>query len=237
MYFGILNTMRLPTSAAFLLLLVTCKAQNQNNTNANLGAGTLGGGLQMGFPTGDFKARFGETIYGISANVALPLRRFPLQIGYDFGWGRMGAESELPSNSGAIFGTPAGPKVEVRSNVYDHLGLVRLNPSQGRYRPYGDLFVGMRHFVTRSTLTTPSQDTEEEKTTNVVSSYGWAVGAMVGITGNLYAEARVERLYTGRVDYVDVSSIEIASDGTVTYEKLTSNVDVINVQLGVGFRF
>ncbi|MBL7940800.1 MAG: outer membrane beta-barrel protein [Flavobacteriales bacterium] len=229
--------MRTLISAGFLLLLASSSAQNANNTNANWGAGTLGGGLQMGFPTGDFKDRFGETIYGLSANVALPLRRLPLQIGYDFGWGRMGAESELPSNSGGIFGTPTGPKVEVRSSVYDHLGLVRLNPSQGRYRPYGDLLVGMRHFVTRSTLTTPSQDTEEEKTTNVVSSYGWAVGVMVGITGNLYAEARVERLYTGRVEYVDVGSIEIANDGTVTYEKLTSNVDVINVQLGVGFRF
>ncbi len=229
--------MRLPTTAALLLLLIPAMAQNASNTNANWGAGTMGGGLQMGFPTGDFKARFGETIYGISANVALPLRRLPLQIGYDFGWGRMGAESELPSNSGTLFGTPSGPKVEVRSNVYDHLALMRLNPSQGRYRPYADVMVGMRHFVTRSTLTTPSQDTEEEKTTNVVSSYGWAVGAMVGITGNFYGEARVERLYTGRVEYVDVGTIEIANDGSVTYEKQTSNVDVINVQLGVGFRF
>jgi len=237
MYFGTLNAMRLFTSAAFLVLLAPAKAQNTNNTNANWGAGTLGGGLQIGYPTGDFKARFGETIYGLSANAAFPLRRLPLQIGYDLGWGRMGAESQLPNSSGGIFSRPTGPKVEVRSNVYDHLALLRLNPSQGRIRPYGDLLVGVRHFVTRSTLTTASQATEEEKTTNIVSSYGWAAGAMVGITANLYAEARVERLYTGRVEYVDVGSIEIANDGTVSYAKLTSNVDVINVQLGVGFRF
>ena len=179
----------------------------------------------------------GVTYSYFVANAVLATELWDAQIGYDFGWGRMGAESELPSNSGTLFGTPSGPKVEVRSNVYDHLALMRLNPSQGRYRPYADVMVGMRHFVTRSTLTTPSQDTEEEKTTNVVSSYGWAVGAMVGITGNFYGEARVERLYTGRVEYVDVGTIEIANDGSVTYEKQTSNVDVINVQLGVGFRF
>lgn len=237
MYFGTLNVMRTLTSATFLVLLLPGMAQNASNTNANWGAGTLGGGLQMGFPTGDFRARFGETIHGISANIALPLRRLPLQIGYDFAWGRMGATSELATNNGALFSTPTGPKVEVHSNVYDHLALLRLNPSQGRVRPYGDLLAGARHFVTRSTVTTAGQDTEEEKTANIVSSYGWAVGVMVGVTGNLYGEARVERLYTGRVDYVDVESIEITNNGTVTYEKLTSNVDVINVQLGVGFRF
>lgn len=237
MYFGTPNAMRLLPTTAFLFLLAPSMAQNGNNTNANWGPGTLGGGLQMGFPTGDFKARFGETIFGLSANVAFPMRRLPLQLGYDFGWGRMGAESQVPSNNGGLFSTPTGHKVEVHSNVYDHLALVRLNPSQGRIRPYGDLLAGARHFVTTSTMTTTSQATEEEKTTNVVGSYGWAVGAMVGISANFYAEARVERLYTGRVSYVDVESIAIANDGTVTYDKLSSNVDVINVQLGVGFRF
>lgn len=237
MYFGTHNAMRLLSSAAFLLLFAPSMAQNVSNTNANWGAGTLGGGLQMGYPTGDFKARFGEAIFGLSANVAIPMRRLPLQIGYDFGWGRMGSESRASAGNGALFSAPTGATVEVHSNVYDHLALVRLNPSQGRIRPYGDLLAGARHFVTRSTLTTTGQATEEEKTVSIVGSYGWAVGAMIGISGNFYAEARVERLYTGRVEYVDVESIHIAQDGTVSYEKLTSNVDAINVQLGVGFRF
>jgi hypothetical protein len=60
---------------------------------------------------------------------------------------------------------------------------------------------------------------------------------MVSLSRQIYVEARVERLFSGKVSYVDPRTITIANDGSVTYEKLTSRTDVVNVQLGVGLRF
>ena len=220
-----------------LALVMNLQAQNNNGTNGTRQLSTLSGGMQIGVPVGEFNSTWGKGLFGLSANIAFPMRRIPIHFGYDFAWGRMGGETMLPSSNGGIFGGTNGAKVEVNSNVYDHLGLLRLDPSKGKVHPYGDFLIGVRHFSTRSVAYTADESTAEEKTSNVVSSMGWAAGVMMTISNNFFADLRVERLYTGRVSYVDVSTIEIASDGTVTYEKLTSNADVVNIQLGVGFHF
>lgn len=218
-------------------LVFTLHAQNNIGNNGVRQPSTLSGGMQIGVPVGEFNSTWGKGLFGLSANIAFPMRRIPIHFGYDFGWARMGGETMLPASSGGIFGGNTGTKVEVNSNVYDHLGLLRLDPSKGKVHPYGDFLIGVRHFSTRSTAFTADESTASEKTSDVVSSMGWAAGVTMTISNNFFADLRVERLYTGRVSYVDVSTIEIASDGTVTYEKLTSNADVINFQLGVGFRF
>lgn len=225
-----------------LLFVAQCNAQlmtmNRNAGNWNQRSTTLSGGLQFGIPVGDFKETFGHALVGFSGNVSFPMRRLPLEFGYDFAWARMGGETKQPS-SGGLFSTSSNsnPKVQVSSNVYDHLGFVRLNPSYGRLRPYGDLLGGARHFATRTVVTTSDQHQSKEKDGSLAFCYGWAVGVMYGLKSNVYAELRVERLITGQVSYVDPRSVGIANDGSVSYQKLTSNVDVVNIQMGLGFRF
>ncbi|MCB0770301.1 MAG: outer membrane beta-barrel protein [Flavobacteriales bacterium] len=228
--------MRALLTSILLALLITAQAQT-NRIEPGRQLSTLSGGLQVGIPVGEFNTTWGRTLYGLSGNIAFPMRRLPIHFGYDFGWARMGGEEQQSPSSGGIFGGTTGLKVEVNSNVYDHLGLLRIDPSHGKVHPYGDFLIGVRHFSTRSVAHTADENTADEKTSDVVSSMGWAAGVNLTISKNFFADLRVERLYTGRVSYVDVSSIAIAPDGTVTYEKLTSNVDVVNIQLGVGFRF
>ena len=60
---------------------------------------------------------------------------------------------------------------------------------------------------------------------------------MVGVSGALYVEGRVERLNGGRASYVDPRSIRIAQDGTVDFETLSSGTSTVTVQLGIGMRF
>ena len=55
---------------------------------------TVGGGLEIGIPTGEFDATWGRQLVGLSANMTMPMRRLPLSYGFDFAWARMGSESQ-----------------------------------------------------------------------------------------------------------------------------------------------
>lgn len=199
---------------------------------------TLSGGLEFGVPLGEFDFTWGNTTAGLSANIAIPMRTLPLEFGYDFAWGRMGSESSSTDQApGNILGARPGRTVDVRSNIFGHHGLIRLNPLRGKVRPYGEVMLGARNFVTRSTVSTPEGVSDDDRDGSWVTSYGWAVGGMYSIGRQVFVEARVERLFSGEVDYVDPNTIRIANDGTVSYEKLNSRTDALQIQLGIGLRF
>ena len=215
--------------------LATAQDQGQNGWNDR--SSTLGGGLELMVPLGEFDFTWGNTTAGLSANIAFPMRNLPLKFGYDFAWGRMGSEYSVEQASGNILGQRSGRKVEVTSNVYGHHGLIRLDPLHGKVRPYGDFLFGARNFATRSTVTSAEGVSDDERDGAWVGSFGWAVGMMYMLGDQVYAEGRVERLFNGEVSYVDPASIQIASDGTVTYEKLRSRTDALGIQVGIGIRF
>lgn len=228
--------------SAFVLpacvVLGTATAQVNNNDNFwHQRSSTVSGGLEIGVPIGEFDHTWGSNVFGISANIAMPMRTLPLEFGYDFSWGRMGSEYSAPRAPGGLLSTSAQRSVEVKSNVYGHHGLARLNPLRGNIRPYGEVLLGARNFVTRSMVSTETGVTDDERDGAWVTSYGWAVGLMYGIGRQIFVEGRVERLFSGKVDYVDPRTIEIGTDGRVTYEKLNSRTESLQVQVGVGLRF
>lgn len=216
---------------------LTLMAQVKDRGAWDQRSSTLSGGLELGIPLGEFDHTWGNTMVGLSANIAMPLRLLPLEFGYDFAWSRMGSEYSELRPSGSLLTANPSRSVSVRSNVYGHHALARLNPLRGHVRPYGEVMLGARNFVTRSTITTNSGMTDDERDGQWVSSYGWAVGLMYGIGKQVYVEGRVERLFNGKVDYVDPRTIAIANDGTVTYEKLNSRTESLQIQLGIGLRF
>lgn len=231
----------------FALALLVCSVafaqrnpndrRNNNTADWQTRSSTLGGGLEFGLPLGEFNNTWGKPTFGLSAAITLPMRWLPLEFGYDFGWGRMGGDYTVQRGQGNILGDRLGNKVQVNSNIYNHHGLIRLSPLRGKVRPYGDALLGARHFVTRSVAFTEEEATSEEKDGSIAGSYGWAVGAMVGLSDQFYVEGRVERLYSGKVDYVDPATIAIGNDGAVTYQKLSSRTDAVQVQIGLGIRF
>lgn len=199
---------------------------------------TVGGGMEIGFPIGEFNATWGRQVAGLSANFTVPLRRLPFDYGFDFAWGRMGGDSRsvliqeeyLPDNG----------DLRIRSNVYGYHGLLRLKPFTGKVSPYIEAMAGARHFVTRTVIRVEGMDQpymEQRNQSEVTSSVGWAAGVQIAPTKAFYVEGRVERLNGGQVTYVDPRSITIGSDGQVDYQTLTSGTRVVNFQLGIGLRF
>lgn len=227
-------------SVALAMLLPAVAQVNNNNNNDGFWNGrssTLSGGLEFGVPLGEFDHTWGSTMVGLSANLALPMRTLPLEFGYDFSWARMGSEYDLIQPSGGLLTAIPSRSVSVKSNVYGHHGLVRLNPLRGGVRPYGEVLLGARNFVTRSTVTTDEGVTDDERDGAWAQSYGWAVGLMYAIGDQVFVEGRVERLYSGKVDYVDPRTIDIDPAGKVTYEKANSRTETLQIQVGIGLRF
>lgn len=218
-------------------LVLSVIAQEKNSGYWEDRSSTVSGGLEFGIPLGEFDHTWGNNLVGLSANIAMPLRMLPLELGYDFAWNRMGSEYSELKPPGGLLSTAQGRRVSVTSNVLGHHALARLNPLRGKVRPYGEVMLGARHFVTRSTVTAPDGLSDDERDGQWVTSYGWAVGLMYGLGRQFFVEGRVERLFNGKVDYVDPETITIASDGRVTYEKLNSRTESLQIQVGVGLRF
>lgn len=200
---------------------------------------TIGGGLEVAIPRGEFNDSWGQQMLGLSANLTVPMRRLPFDIGGDFSWARMGRETNtVPVNEEFLDATTG--TMEVVSNVHGYHALARLKPFNGKVSPYVEGLIGLRHFSTTTSISVDGMDQDlmhQRDASNFVFSRGWAVGLQVMPTQIFYIEGRVESLTGGQVTYVDPSTISISPSGDVNYGTKRSGTNVINVHLGIGFRF
>ena len=174
------------------------------------------------------------------AQLGFPLKRLPvLQGGFAFGYSVMGSNKVTVPITTEYLGVTDGT-LTTRSKVFSYHPLLRLSPLTGRVRPYGDGMAGLRQFSTTSKVTADGMEenlSKERNETDLAFSSGWAAGVQVTVGGTAYIELRVERFDSGEATYVDPSSITVSDQGTVGFSTLTSNTDVTNILLGVGFRF
>lgn len=200
---------------------------------------TLGAGFEVGIPVGAFSDEWGREIVGFSANLATPLRLLPFDVGFDFAYGRMGRESEVVAVD-EEFLTPTSGDLSVTSNVFGYHALVRFKPVAGKISPYIEGLAGLRQFTTKSELRVDGLDgpvSTDRNANSFVGSAGWALGIHVAPSRSFYIEGRVERLNTGKVGYVDPSTIRIETSGEVSYETRATNTRTVNVHIGMGLRF
>lgn len=227
------------TTTFFLLVGTTLTSSAQNASN-NDWQGTLGGGIGMSIPTGDFDRFWGTNMFQVGAHLGFPLRRVPvLQGGFAFGFSVMGRNETTVPITTDYLGITEGT-LTTRCKVFSYHPLLRLNPLQGRIRPYVDGMVGFRQFSTTSKVTADGVEeniSKERDETDVAFSMGWAAGVMVTLGDIAYAELRVERFDSGEATYVDPTSVTVSDAGLVSFNTLTSNTDVTNVLVGIGLRF
>ncbi|MCB0763498.1 MAG: hypothetical protein R2815_12175 [Flavobacteriales bacterium] len=226
--------MRLPITLALpLLLFAHLSAQPLRRPV------TIGGGMEIGVPFGEFGDSWGKEMLGLSGNFTVPMGILPFDYGFDFAWARMGGEKDdVHVNEEYIESTEG--RLAVNSNIYGYHGLLRLKPFTGKVSPYIEGMAGVRQFTTHTSLTVDGVDDplmEQRNTNDFVFSHGLAAGIQVAPSKVFYIEGRVERLEGGKVTYVDPGSIEIDPAGNVTYGTLTSGTHVVNVHLGIGFKF
>ncbi len=225
------------TTALSLLLGTASLTAAQENDDFQ---GTLGGGLGISIPTGDFDRYWGKNMFQVGAHLGFPLRRVPvLQGGFSFGFSVMGSEDKTVPITTNYPGITQGT-LTTRCKVFSYHPLLRLSPLRGRIRPYVDGMVGFRQFSTVSKMTAEGVEeniSKERNETDLAFSTGWAAGVMVTLGEIAYAELRVERFDSGEATYVDAQSVTVSDQGAVSFNTLTSNTDVTNIMVGIGVRF
>lgn len=228
------TTMRTITLLLSALFIAPFATAQQNGYEGNLG-GTIG----MSIPMGEYADTWGKEMFTFGGHLTFPSGRLPLQFGAAFGYGEMGKDvSTVPVVDPNLLATEG--RLAVKAKVFNYHALLRLSPSKSRVRPYLEGLAGVRQFTTQSKLTVDGLDEPMRKERNAndfVMSTGWAAGLMVTLGGAGYVEARVERFYSGKTNYVDPTSIAVGADGEVTFNTLNSATGALNVLLGVGFRF
>ncbi len=225
-------------TTAFSLLLGTASlAAAQDNDEFQ---GTLGGGIGMSIPTGDFDRYWGKNMFQVGAHLGFPLGRVPvLQGGFAFGYSVMGSADQTVPITTDYPGITEGT-LTTRCKVFSYHPLLRLSPLRGLIRPYVDGMVGFRQFSTTSKVTAEGVEeniSKERNETDLAFSTGWAAGVMVTLGEIAYAELRVERFDSGEATYVDGKSVTVSDQGAVSFNTLTSNTDVTNIMVGIGVRF
>lgn len=221
-------------------LLATGLVLGQRNNSNDRFEGTLGGTLGVSSPTGDFDREWGRDMFMLGAHLGFPLSRVPLlQGGFAFGYSSMGKQDQTVPVNTDYLGITEGT-LTTRSKVFSYHPLLRLSPLSGRVRPYVDGMVGFRQFSTVSKVTADGVEeniSKERNENDLAFSTGWAAGVMVTLGRTGYVELRVERFDSGEATFVDPESVTISDQGVVGFNTRTSNTDVTNIGLGVGFRF
>lgn len=200
---------------------------------------TLSLSMHAGDPVGEFDAAWGKQYMGFGGNFSVPFRRLPFEWGFQFDWSLMGSESAVVDIEDDFLQATTGD-LTVRSNIYGVHALARFKPFAGKVAPYVDALGGWRTFTTRTKVRVDGVEgsySNERNATDHAGSAGWAAGIMVQVAEGFYVEGRYEKLQGNEVTYVDPSTIAVSPDGTVNYTTATSNSDVWQVKIGVGFRF
>ena len=235
--------MRLFTILPFTCLLApsVAMAQGQNNTQRPFASrqSTLGGGLVINVPVGEFKDVWGRNFVGLGANFTYPGQKLPFDYGFEFGvayMGKKGARVQAMDETQTL----REGELTVKSRSFSYTGAIRLRPLNGRVSPYVEGLAGLSQFTTSSSIEFDGANRPQafdRKTNAWTGTYGWAVGTLVGFGPQFYVEGRVERLWGGRVSYVDPENVTINPDGSVGINTRSSATDRVNVQVGVGIRF
>jgi hypothetical protein len=202
------------------------------------------GGLLVGVPVGGFGARV-DSAGGITGQLDVGLFRSIVSVGGEASYLLYGTESrEL--DLGAVVPELPGTVVTLttdNSMILLH-GRVRVQPRQGRWRPYIDGLFGINYIYTKTHIegtgscsgTGCDEGIAATNLDDYVSSVGAGVGVVVdvGRPGGTRLDASVRYLRGGEARYLTEGAIHRAGSHAVL-DISRSRTDIIAIYFGVNF--
>lgn len=203
--------------------------------------------FSLGFPQSEFKDNVDQIGSGGFGHLAYNFRNSPLALGLSLGFFGYGSERREEPLSIAI--PEVYVKVKTINNIFLCHFLVRIQPPEGKFRPYLDGLIGFNNFYTNTKV--QSQRTSEEiARTNILNdlafSYGGGGGLMIQVYSShgsggegpvvLSVDMAVRYLKGGKAEYLKKGSIFLDND-QVVYTAECSKTDLITGYVGVSFSF
>ena len=200
---------------------------------------TLSGGFQVVNPRGEFGENYEGNPFGIFTALSLPILDLPIEVGGGFVWNSLSSQSQSVSIQNNLVPTRDRGDLHVRGNAYTYQLHGRVRPLDGKFRPYGELFAGVRNFSVTSELqldnvNQASGDLAERDFTFIA---GWAVGLNYRLIPGIFLEARYDNQAGSEATYIDPTSVVIENDGSFSFGTKSSKTKQWAMSLGVAFSF
>ena len=205
------------------------------------------GGL-IGAATGEFDT-FVDGAGGVLGHVEYGLGRGIFRLGGEFGWMRYGHVTRTVPLAPVIPEVPdATVDVSTSNNLFLVHARVRVQPRQGRWRPYVDGLVGMTNLYTESTVESTEcsdsfcadgiRNSTYTHSSDVVLSYGGGAGLQVALSSNERVprlDIAVRYLNGGSAEYLAKGAVRVEGDNLVrNFTRSTTDMVIMYVGLAFG---
>jgi hypothetical protein len=200
---------------------------------------TISGGMTLAVPRGEFGENYEGNPFGLYGMLSIPFRNLPLEIGGGFVWHSMSRASSPVDLVNELVPERDEGDLEVRGNSYTYQLHGRLRPFNGRFRPYGELYAGVRNFRLTSELKVEDvfQASGDLVETDVTVIAGYAIGAKFELIPGFFLEGRFDSQAGSTATYVDPTSVVIENDGSFSFDTRDSETSQWAISLGVAFSF
>lgn len=202
----------------------------------------FGANFLTGFPQSDFRQNLDATGFGLDLLALYQPSQYPVGFGIDAGIMTYGStERREPFN-------PNIPEVSILVQTSHNIAIghlfSRIQPLEGRVRPYLDLLFGFNYLYTESKIQDERNFEDIAGTTNFddfTSSVGFGAGSKFKIaettdpdSGNLlkvYLDVRARYLLGGDAEYIRKGSIR-NENGRLAYDLDQSRTDLLSLHIG-----
>jgi len=202
----------------------------------------------MGYPQNDFKMNVDRTFYGLSGEFFYHFPSSLFSVGISLEYMNYGSETRIEPFSYDI--PDVLVDVTTRNSIFSSAAVLRLSPVEGPFRPYVEALVGFNYLFTYTSVNDDSDWSEDIATTTNFDdwalTYGVGTGAIIRTLEirsqqgrslfSLYMEIGV-RYFKGRnAEYLKEGSMR-REHGSLMYEPLMSDTDLVKTHFGIVFRF
>jgi len=202
-----------------------------------------------GIPTGEFKDNIGRNAWGGDFFVAYRPARSPFLVGTSVGvlvYGWQSRDEWLSPNIPEVL-----VDVDTVNSVFLWNVFLRVQPPQGRLRPYLDFFAGIHHLTTNTTVDDYDGWDDDSWSSNnyrdTAFSYGVGGGIMIPLAR--FVNARSGELLSsldldlglrfskgGRAEYLTEGSL-VRRPGDLVYDVRESETNLVKIVIGLAVTF
>jgi len=207
----------------------------------------MGADFMIGLPQNEFRDKIRGEGYGFSGHFGRFIGDSPIMIGADIGYLNYGTEERwepIPTIPGAAV------LVRTRNNIFMLHGFARVQPQEGRFRPFLEGLYGFKYLFTETSIKDSYGQTLASATNLDDLAASWGVGTGIDLrlwegpgmkmdTGfyDICLSLSADYLWGSEAQYLKKGSIVPNPDGSVTYLVLRSKTDMLLPRVGLRLRF